>query len=60
MALHAAALITDVHWQALEILSKAVGEHLTGLSQGARNLKLGSTLTRKLRSIEFAASLLRH
>eukprot|EP00975_Prorocentrum_lima_P065862 12905962-Prorocentrum_lima.AAC.1 len=42
MALHTAAPITNFHWQALDILSKAIGEHLTGLSHGARKLKLGS------------------
>eukprot|EP00975_Prorocentrum_lima_P056011 11740914-Prorocentrum_lima.AAC.1 len=55
-----AALILEVHWQALELLSKLVGTPLQGLQQGGKALKLPPHWRRKLRLLDGASGLVRH
>lgn len=56
----AAALIAQVHHEALQRLSREAGCRLQGLSQGARLLSLRAPWPRRLRDLDAAAAYVRH
>eukprot|EP00975_Prorocentrum_lima_P050638 10604554-Prorocentrum_lima.AAC.1 len=60
MATTALAALHEAHARALHVLSGALQAPVMGLHVGARRLRLSAGMTRRVRNLEVACSMMRH